>query len=67
MKARGVLLSTEGPLHTVIKMKPPLVFDDGDAGRLVEGLDAVLEEIRDQRPEARGQRPEQQTVRGRGN
>lgn len=46
MKERGVLLSTEGPLHTVIKMKPPLVFDDGDADRLVQGLDTVLEEVR---------------------
>ena len=47
MKERGVLLSTEGPLHTVIKMKPPLVFNEGDAERLVQGLDAVLEETGD--------------------
>ena len=26
MKARGVLLSTEGPLHNVLKLKPPIVF-----------------------------------------
>ena len=26
MKHRGVLLSTDGPLHNVIKIKPPLVF-----------------------------------------
>jgi len=44
MKERGVLLSTEGPLHTVIKMKPPLVFSDDDADTVVRALDDVLGE-----------------------
>ena len=26
MKDHGILLSTDGPEHNVIKMKPPLVF-----------------------------------------
>ncbi|HEX3145544.1 MAG TPA: hypothetical protein VHQ64_16335 [Pyrinomonadaceae bacterium] len=26
MKERGVLLSTDGPFHNVIKIKPPIVF-----------------------------------------
>ncbi|MBO9634157.1 MAG: aminotransferase class III-fold pyridoxal phosphate-dependent enzyme, partial [Chitinophagaceae bacterium] len=26
MKARGFLLSTDGPLYNVLKIKPPLVF-----------------------------------------
>ena len=26
MKARGILLSTEGPLHNVLKLKPPMIF-----------------------------------------
>lgn len=26
MKARGILLSTEGPLHNVLKLKPPIIF-----------------------------------------
>ncbi len=42
MKERGVLLSTDGPLHNVIKIKPPLVFSVADADRVVETLDAVL-------------------------
>jgi 4-aminobutyrate aminotransferase-like enzyme/Ser/Thr protein kinase RdoA (MazF antagonist) len=42
MKDRGVLLSTDGPLHNVIKIKPPLVFRCADADLLVEGLDHVL-------------------------
>ncbi|WP_456427817.1 aminotransferase class III-fold pyridoxal phosphate-dependent enzyme [Rhodocaloribacter sp.] len=43
-KERGVLLSTDGPLHNVLKIKPPLVFSTNDADRLVDTLDAVLTE-----------------------
>ena len=38
-KERGVLLSTDGPLHNVIKIKPPLVFGREDADRLVAALE----------------------------
>ena len=31
MKERGILLSTDGPFHNVIKIKPPLVFSRRDA------------------------------------
>ena len=44
---RGVLLSTDGPDHNVIKIKPPMVFSAADADRLVETVDAVLGEIRE--------------------
>jgi 4-aminobutyrate aminotransferase-like enzyme/Ser/Thr protein kinase RdoA (MazF antagonist) len=43
-KAHGILLSTDGPEHNVIKIKPPLVFDGGNADRLVAVLDEVLRE-----------------------
>jgi 4-aminobutyrate aminotransferase-like enzyme/Ser/Thr protein kinase RdoA (MazF antagonist) len=46
MRDRGILLSTEGPLHTVIKMKPPLVFSAADADRVSGELDAVMGEVR---------------------
>ena len=42
---RGVLLSTDGPDHDVIKIKPPLVFSTADADRLVETIDEVLGEL----------------------
>jgi len=42
MKDLGVLLSTDGPLHNVIKIKPPLVFSRADADLLLERLDRVL-------------------------
>jgi len=45
MKDRGILLSTDGPLHNVIKIKPPLVFSAKDADVLVSGLDSVLREL----------------------
>jgi 4-aminobutyrate aminotransferase-like enzyme len=44
MKDRGILSSTDGPLHNVIKIKPPLVFTTADADRLVATLDEVLRE-----------------------
>jgi len=44
MKEHGILLSTDGPLHNVIKMKPPLVFGEADADRVVATFDRVLAE-----------------------
>jgi 4-aminobutyrate aminotransferase-like enzyme/Ser/Thr protein kinase RdoA (MazF antagonist) len=43
MKERGVLLSTDGPFHNVIKIKPPLVFSEKDADFLLANLSDVLE------------------------
>lgn len=45
MRERGILLSTEGPHHTVIKMKPPLAFSEDDAETVVRALADVLSEI----------------------
>ena len=42
MKDRGVLLSTDGPFHNVIKIKPPLIFSREDADLLLRSLDDVL-------------------------
>jgi 4-aminobutyrate aminotransferase-like enzyme len=42
MKDRGVLLSTDGPFHNVIKIKPPLIFSRDDAGLLLDRLEAEL-------------------------
>ena len=42
---RGILLSTDGADHNVIKIKPPLVFTALDADRLVETVDAILGEV----------------------
>ena len=45
MKERGVLLSTDGPLHNVIKIKPPLVFSRADADLLLAHLHRTLREL----------------------
>jgi 4-aminobutyrate aminotransferase-like enzyme len=44
MRERGILLSTDGPFHNVLKLKPPLCFSAADADRLVDALDRVLSE-----------------------
>ncbi|HEX9134734.1 MAG TPA: aminotransferase class III-fold pyridoxal phosphate-dependent enzyme [Ktedonobacteraceae bacterium] len=44
MRERGILLSTDGPLHNVLKIKPPLVFTEENADFLVGVLDEILEE-----------------------
>lgn len=46
MRDRGVLLSTDGPFHNVIKIKPPMVFNSSDAEFLVENLRTILCEDR---------------------
>jgi 4-aminobutyrate aminotransferase-like enzyme len=38
MKDRRILLSTDGPMHNVIKIKPPLVFSRADADLLLREL-----------------------------
>ena len=43
MKAHGILISTDGPLHNVLKLKPPLVFSAQNADRVVETLDKILQ------------------------
>ena len=45
MKARRILLSIDGPLYNVIKIKPPLVFDMADCDRFLTALDEALREI----------------------
>ena len=44
MRDRSILLSTDGPDHNVIKMKPPLVFSQADADLLISNLDEILSE-----------------------
>ncbi|HWZ86417.1 MAG TPA: aminotransferase class III-fold pyridoxal phosphate-dependent enzyme [Thermoanaerobaculia bacterium] len=44
MKDHGILLSTDGPDHNVIKMKPPLAFSEADADRAIEAYGRVLSE-----------------------
>ena len=44
MAELGVLISTDGPAHNVLKIKPPLVFTQANAKVLVSKLRKVLKE-----------------------
>jgi 4-aminobutyrate aminotransferase-like enzyme len=45
MKDKGYLLSTDGPLHNVLKIKPPMPFNQQNADELVWYLDECLNEL----------------------
>ena len=45
MRDEGILIGSDGPWHNVLKVRPPMPFDAGDAARLVETLDRVLGEL----------------------
>lgn len=47
MREEGILLGTDGPHHNVVKIRPPMPFDDGNADWLVEVMDRVLVELRE--------------------
>jgi 4-aminobutyrate aminotransferase-like enzyme/Ser/Thr protein kinase RdoA (MazF antagonist) len=44
MKDCGILIGTEGPLHNVLKIRPPMVFSEADADFLLATLDRILQE-----------------------
>jgi len=44
MRERGILMSTDGPFHNVLKIKPPMVFTETNADHLVATLDEILSE-----------------------
>src|SRR4051812_46646972 len=44
-KARGVLLSTDGPDHDVLKIKPPMALDEADVDSALTALDEALREV----------------------
>jgi 4-aminobutyrate aminotransferase-like enzyme len=48
MREHGILLGTEGPLHNVIKIRPPMPFSNSDADQLVETLNKVLFAVEDE-------------------
>ncbi len=44
MKDYGFLISTDGPLHNVLKLKPPIIFSKENADALVDTLEKVFSE-----------------------
>ena len=45
MKELGVLLSIDGPCNNVIKIKPPIIFNEKDADFLLNKLDKTISSI----------------------
>jgi 4-aminobutyrate aminotransferase-like enzyme len=44
MRKRGILIGTDGPLHNVLKIRPPMPFSQDDARTLVNVLAKILDE-----------------------
>ena len=44
MRDRGILMGTDGPLHNVLKIRPPMVFNKVHAEQLLVALDSSLAE-----------------------
>ena len=45
MKERGILMSTDGPLDNVLKIKPPMVINETDVDMVIRRLDDVLVDL----------------------
>ena len=44
MRDAGILLGTDGPLENVIKIRPPMPFNESNAEDLVANMEQILEE-----------------------
>ena len=45
MKEAGILMSTDGPDHNILKIKPPIIFTRENADELVFNLTSIFKEI----------------------
>lgn len=45
MRAKGILIGTDGSLHNVLKIRPPITFDSAAATELLSSLRKVLTEL----------------------
>jgi len=45
LREEGILIGTDGPFHSVLKIRPPMPFDERDGDRLVRTLEGVLGEV----------------------
>ena len=44
LRDHGILISTDGPMDNILKLKPPIVFSEKNADEVVAVLDKVLTE-----------------------
>jgi 4-aminobutyrate aminotransferase-like enzyme len=45
MRDRGILIGTDGPWHNVLKIRPPMPFDEANAEALAAALELSLREV----------------------
>ena len=45
MRENGILLGTDGPFHNVVKIRPPMPFDESDADLLVDAVKRALSRL----------------------
>jgi len=45
VREQGILLGTDGPYHNVVKIRPPMPFDEANVDFLVEVIEKVLPEF----------------------
>ncbi len=45
LKEAGILIGTDGPYHNVLKIRPPMPFDEGNADELLAALAQGLEAV----------------------
>ncbi|MGV8039035.1 MAG: hypothetical protein AB2L07_02810 [Thermoanaerobaculaceae bacterium] len=45
LREHRILLGTDGPFHNVVKIRPPMPFDEANADFLVATLESVLAEL----------------------
>ena len=44
MKQSGILISTDGPMHNVLKIKPPICFSHANVDQCIAALDRIFQE-----------------------
>ena len=44
MKQEGILISTDGPNNNVLKIKPPMCFDQSNVAECIHALETILQE-----------------------
>jgi 4-aminobutyrate aminotransferase-like enzyme len=45
LREHRILLGTDGPLHSVVKIRPPMPFDEANADFLVTTIETVLGDL----------------------
>jgi 4-aminobutyrate aminotransferase-like enzyme len=45
LREEGILIGTDGPCHNVLKIRPPMPFDENDGERLARAMKTVLREL----------------------